>query len=126
MFGHLECLQFNVFTVYCSPSYLSYRECNEDQQHHGGQDRRTDGKHSQICSRQGGGRRPEQRIEAFTEERPGFGLLRCPTVHLSAHHLGIVEVPLVVTHGSPLPVMVDLHSARAPVGAVHKLYLRMA
>lgn len=55
---------------------------------------------------------------ALTEEGTGFGCLSCSTVHGSAHHLSISDVPLIVTHCSPLVIVQDLHSTRASVGAI--------
>lgn len=40
------------------------------------------------------------------------------TGQLPAHHLGIVQVPAVVTHGPPAAVVVQLHAALTPVAAV--------
>ena len=37
------------------------------------------------------------------------------TAQLSAHHIGISQIPVVITHRPPLSSMVDLHSARAAV-----------
>ena len=57
---------------------------------------------------------------ALTKVGTRFGGLSCSTVHDSAHHLSISDVPLVVTDGSPLAVMQNLHSTRAAVSAVDK------
>ena len=37
------------------------------------------------------------------------------TAQLSAHHIGMSQIPVVITHRPPLSSMVDLHSARAAV-----------
>ena len=39
------------------------------------------------------------------------GLLGCPEAQLSAHHAGRSDVPQVVTHGAPLPLLQHLHAA---------------
>lgn len=45
------------------------------------------------------------------------GLLRCPVAQLPAHHAGRGQVPLLVTHGAPLPVAQHLHPALTGMGA---------
>lgn len=42
----------------------------------------------------------------LTLSHPGShqGLFRCPVAQLTAHHTGCSQVPLLVTHGAPLPV----------------------
>lgn len=57
---------------------------------------------------------------AVTKVGTRFGCLSWPTVHGSAHHLSISDVPLIITHCSPLVVMENLHSTRASVGAIGK------
>ena len=66
MFGHLKCLQFNVFTVYCTPSYLSYRERDEEPDGDGGQNHWAHEQRAQICARQVGWRRPRKGLGLFS------------------------------------------------------------
>jgi len=40
--------------------------------------------------------------------------------HLAAHHLGVGQVPVVVTHGAPAAPVVHLHAALAGVATPHK------
>ena len=42
------------------------------------------------------------------------------TASLSTHHLSVGHVPGVITHRSPLAIMVDLHSARALITSIHQ------
>lgn len=42
------------------------------------------------------------------------------TAELLAHHLGICQIPAVVTHRAPGPIVRDLDSALTPVAAVHQ------
>ena len=59
---------------------------------------------------------------AWTKEGTRFGHLSCSAVNDSAHHLCISEVPLIITHCSPLAIIHNLHSARASVSAIDKPY----
>lgn len=45
------------------------------------------------------------------------------TAQLSAHHVGIVQVPAVVTDGAPGAPVKDLHSAGAATAPVHQAKL---
>lgn len=58
----------------------------------------------------------------FTLAKVGSGLDRNgrTTVHGSAYHLSVSDVPLIITHGSPPATVQDFHSARAPVRAIDK------
>lgn len=54
----------------------------------------------------------------WTKMGSNLGCVRCPTVHGSAHHLSIPDIPFVITHCPPLVIVTNLHSTRASVGAV--------
>lgn len=60
--------------------------------------------------------------DTFTLSKVRVGLDRHgrATVQGSAQHSSVFDVPVVITHGSPLLVSENLHSARAPVRAVDK------
>ena len=45
------------------------------------------------------------------------------TAQLSTHHLGILQIPEVITHRPPLALVEDLHSARAVVGPRSQTHL---
>lgn len=64
----------------------------------------------------------------FTLSKEGAGLdqLSRAAIHGSAHHLTVFDVPIVITDGSPLVIVQDLHSARAPVGAIDEPQRRMS
>lgn len=42
------------------------------------------------------------------------------TAQLPAHHIGIVDVPAVVTHGAPGTLVKDLHATLTPVSSIHE------
>ncbi|KAG8509103.1 Antigen WC1.1, partial [Galemys pyrenaicus] len=46
-----------------------------------------------------------------------------PTAQLSAHHVGIRQVPAVITDGAPGALVKDLHSAGAAMASVHQAEL---
>ncbi len=43
-----------------------------------------------------------------------------PTVQFSAGDSCFLHAPSVITNRSPLPIMVDFHSARAPMSSIHQ------
>lgn len=55
---------------------------------------------------------------ASAEMRPPGGRHSLAAGQLPAHHLGIAQVPAVVTHGPPAAIVVQLHAALAPVTAI--------
>lgn len=40
--------------------------------------------------------------------------------YLLAHHLGVVEDPVIITHRSPVSLVVDLHPALAGILPIHQ------
>lgn len=42
------------------------------------------------------------------------------TAYLLAHHQGIVEDPVIITHRSPVSLVVDLHPALAAILSIHQ------
>lgn len=42
------------------------------------------------------------------------------TAYLLAHHLGIVEDPVIITHRSPVSLVVDLHPALTGILSIHQ------
>lgn len=42
------------------------------------------------------------------------------TAYLLTHHLGIVEDPVIITHRSPVSLVVDLHSALTGILSIHQ------
>ncbi len=57
---------------------------------------------------------------ALTKVGTGFSRLSCSTVHSSAHHLSISDVPVIITYCSPLAVMLNLNSTGTSIRAVDK------
>lgn len=45
---------------------------------------------------------------------------RQPAAHLPTHHLSICKIPSVITHGTPFPSQVHLHTTLAAVQASHE------
>ena len=48
---------------------------------------------------------------AWTEVSLSRGCNGPSTPQLSAHHLGFIQVPEVITHGAPGPLVEDLHAS---------------
>lgn len=42
------------------------------------------------------------------------------TAYLLTHHLGIVEDPVIITHRSPVSLVVDLHPALTGILSIHQ------
>lgn len=42
------------------------------------------------------------------------------TAYLLAHHPGVVEDPVIITHRSPAPLVEDLHAALAGILSIHQ------
>lgn len=42
------------------------------------------------------------------------------TAYLVAHHQGVVKDPVIITHRSPVPLVVDLHPALASILSIHQ------
>lgn len=42
------------------------------------------------------------------------------TAYLLAHHLGIVEDPVIITHRSPVSLVVDLHPTLTGILSIHQ------
>ncbi len=54
-----------------------------------------------------------------------FDCDRRPTSHLSADHLSVVHIPVIITHRSPDGEVEDFHSALTAVEAIHQTDARL-
>lgn len=57
---------------------------------------------------------------AFIKVALSWGQQGLTTAELLAYHLGICQVPAVVTHCAPGPIVGDLYSALTPVAAIYQ------
>lgn len=61
----------------------------------------------------------ENQASSVAKVGVGVSVDSCTAAYLLAHHLGVVEGPVVVAHRPPVPLVVDLHAALACVLSVH-------
>lgn len=57
---------------------------------------------------------------AFLKVALSWGQHGLTAAELLAHHLGICQIPAVITHCAPGPIVRDLYSALTPVAAIHQ------
>lgn len=43
-----------------------------------------------------------------------------PAVQLLAHHMGVLDVPEVITNSAPSAIVVDFHSPFTPIFSIHQ------
>lgn len=44
------------------------------------------------------------------------------TLQLSAHHVGVHHVPVIITHRAPCTIVLNLNTALTPAPAIHQPY----
>lgn len=62
----------------------------------------------------------ENQASSVAEVGVGVSVDSCAAAYLLAHHLGVVEGPVVVAHRPPVSLVVDLHAALTCVLSVHE------
>lgn len=62
---------------------------------------------------------------AVAEVSQRFGCERRPASHLSADHLSVVHIPVIITDRSPDGEVEDFHSALTAVQAIHQTDARL-
>lgn len=63
-----------------------------------------------------------QQNQARSVAKVGVGVCvdSITTAYLLAHHHGVVEDPVIITHRSPVSLVVDLHPALAGILSIHQ------